>query len=67
LVLARKEDRKGSLNLFTVIKTSFFGKYRYYPEMLMTEGKRQGKSKIRNILHDTFGRNSFTLLLGPVV
>ena len=35
--------------------------------MLMTEGKRQGKSKKRNILHDTFGRNSFTLLLGPVV
>jgi len=35
--------------------------------MLMTEGKRHGKSRKRNILHDTFGRNSFTLLLGPVV
>ena len=33
----------------------------------MTEGKRQGKSRKRNILDDTFGRNSFTLLLGPVV
>lgn len=35
--------------------------------MLMTQGKRQEKSRKRNILHDTFGRNSFTLLLGPVV
>merc|ERR1719150_830805 len=32
----------------------------------MTEGKRQGKSRKRNILDDTFGRNSFTLLSGPV-
>ena len=35
--------------------------------MLMTEGKRHGKSRKRNIFDDTFGRNSFTLLLGPVV
>ena len=68
MVLARKEDRKGFLNLFAVIKTSIFGgKYRYCPEMLMTEGKRHGKSRKRNTLNDTFGRNSFTLLLGPVV
>jgi len=70
LVLAIKEERMGFLNLFAVIKTSFFsfrGKYRYCPEMLLTEGKRIGKSRKRNILDDTFGRNSFTLLLGPVV
>ena len=35
--------------------------------MLITQGKRQGKSRKRNILDDTFGRNSFTLLLGKVV
>jgi len=66
LILARKEDRKGPLNLFAIIKTSIFGvTYRYCPEMLMTQGKRIGKSRKRNILDDTFGRNSFTLLTGP--